>query len=254
MSNDEVYVNFCSSLFLIPYSLIIIMNIHWLQHVPFEGLGSIDEWVKDRGHHLSCTRLFQGELFPEQEVFDLLIVMGGPMGIYDDSQYPWLQKEKDFIKRTIQADKPVLGICLGAQLIADVLGVRVVANEEKEIGWFPVTREQSVSGELESILPEKQTVFHWHGDTFNCPDGSQRLYTSEACENQAFIYGDKVLGLQFHLETTPESRMSLIGHCRDELMSAPWIQTEKEMMSTDDFFFEINTIMNGVLDYLLSTI
>lgn len=230
------------------------MNIHWLQHVAFEGLGSIEKWAMAQGHRLSCTRLFEDEPVPEQDSFDLLIVMGGPMGVYDDEQHPWLQREKAFIKKTIGVDKPVLGICLGAQLIADVLGACVVANTEKEIGWFPVIREESVAHELDSVLPEIQTVFHWHGDTFNLPDESKRLYSSVACKDQAFVYRDKVIGLQFHLETTPESRKALIDHCRDELVPAPWIQTEEEMMATDDYFKKINMVMNTILGYLVSTI
>ncbi len=230
------------------------MNIHWLQHVSFEGLGSIDNWVKGRGYTLSCTKLYLNELLPKQDEFDLLIVMGGPMGIYDDEQYPWLQREKAFVKKAIDADKPVLGICLGAQLIADVLGSEVVANREKEIGWYPVVREGSINGGLAEVLPREQTVFHWHGDTFSLPSGSKGLYTSRACENQAFIFRDKVLGLQFHLETTPDSRRLLIDHCRGELVEAPWIQTEEEMVANNDHFVKINTGMTSLLNYLVSTI
>ena len=229
------------------------MNLHWLQHVPFEGLGSIEKWAVDRCHNLSVTRLFQNELPPDPDSFDMLIIMGGPMGIYDNEQYPWLPIEKDFIKEAVAAAKPILGICLGAQLLADALGAAVEANGEKEIGWFPVSRKGSVSGELGLALPEVQTVFHWHGDTFALPEASKLLYSSSACKNQAFLYGDRIIGLQFHLEMTEKGRGLLIDNCRDELIAAPWIQTEKLMLATDDYFDQINRVMSSILDYLAST-
>jgi GMP synthase-like glutamine amidotransferase len=228
------------------------MNIHWLQHVPFEGLGAIEKWSGKRGHTLSSTRLFAGDPLPQNDQFGMLVVMGGPMGIYDEQEYPWLIAEKSFIRATIEAGRPVLGICLGAQLIADVLGARVSANTQKEIGWFPVTSTDAVPDVLTGILPEKQTVFHWHGDTFDLPADAIHLYSSNACRNQAFLFKDRVLGLQFHLETTLESAMPLMQNCRNELVPGPWIQTEQEILEGIEKFAGINETMDSILEYLTS--
>jgi GMP synthase (glutamine-hydrolysing) len=202
------------------------MKIHWLQHVPFEGLGCIEPWLAAAGHAVTCTRLWAGESFPTIGNADGLIVMGGPMGIYDEAVYPWLAEEKIFIKQIIEQNKPVLGICLGAQLIADALGSNVWKNEHKEIGFFPILGNP----EAEISNPWKtQTVFHWHGDTFGIPDGAMHLASSEATQNQAFIYKENVLGLQFHLETTEESLLSLYENAKDEITDGPFIQTLEEM-------------------------
>jgi GMP synthase-like glutamine amidotransferase len=228
------------------------MNIHWLQHVPFEGLGAIEKWAGNKGHSLSCTRLFAGDLLPEQGEFGMLVVMGGPMGIYDEQEYPWLVAEKAFIRTTIEAGRPVLGICLGAQLLADVLGARVSANKEKEIGWFPVKRTDTVPVGLQGVLPESQTVFHWHGDTFALPAEAVHLYASDGCRNQAFLYKNNVLALQFHLETTPESALPLLKNCRHELVRGPWIQSEQEIREGLEKFAGINLTMDRILEYLTS--
>jgi len=178
------------------------MKIHWIQHVPFEGLGCIDLWLAEKGHDVTCTRLWAGDIFPRVGKIGGLIVMGGPMGVTDEDQYPWLADEKAFIKAVIDQDKPVLGICLGAQLIAAVLGSRVWKNEQKEIGFFPTfgkgsaLTKQRPPGGLRSVatvskhwkLPDEFMAFHWHGDTFGIPDGAVHLASSEATENQAFLY------------------------------------------------------------------
>ncbi len=231
------------------------MKIHWLQHVPFEGLGRIEEWGLENGHEFSCTRLYKEEPLPLQDEFQVLVIMGGPMGVHDDEEHLWLSREKGFIQASIQEKKPVIGICLGAQLLALVLGARVTANREKEIGWFPVTRAESIPKRLVDILPVEQVVFHWHGDTFNLPDMAVRLYSSAVCENQAFIYDDRVIGLQFHLETTPESVTLLSANCRDELVEGRWIQTEDQLVAAGkNEYVAIEKILVNIMDYLVSQI
>ncbi len=223
------------------------MNIHWLQHVPFEGLGCIEPWLAEAGHAVSCTRLWADEKVPSIGKVDGLIVMGGPMGIYDDERYAWLAAEKAFIKKIIDQRKPVLGVCLGAQLIADVLGSKVWKNDPKEIGFFPILGNAA----SEFSKPWKnQTVFHWHGDTFGIPDGAVRLASSEATENQAFVYNDNVLALQFHLETTEESLFALYENCSDEIGEGPFFQALGEMKENFPRLGICNALMSDLLGRL----
>lgn len=229
------------------------MRIHYLQHVPYEGLGSIEKWVQKKQHQLSSTKFFRESVLPDLSDFDFLIVMGGPMNIYDTKKYPWLTEEKEFILKTVQS-KTVLGICLGAQLIADVLGAKITANAYKEIGWFPITKSpQLQASPLSKAFPEQLEAFHWHGDTFSLPKNSIPVAGSEACANQGFFYDDRVLGLQFHLETTPQSAKELIDHCADEIIDAPFIQSPEIMLADEKKFKNINRVMEDVLQYLFST-
>jgi GMP synthase-like glutamine amidotransferase len=163
------------------------MKIHCVQHVPFEGSANIEAWARDRSHDLSNTLLFEGKSLPEMEEFDWLIIMGGPMNIYEEDKYPWLRKEKEFIKRAIASDKIVLGICLGAQLMADALGGNVHKNMHREIGWFPVNLTPAAKkSRIFGVLPERFMAMHWHGDTFDLPPGALHAAESQACSNQAF--------------------------------------------------------------------
>lgn len=227
------------------------MRIHYLQHVPFENLAFIERWVESRGHSLSVTQLFADEPLPSVGLMDWLIVLGGPMNIYEEDRYPWLAREKRFIGESVKSGKIILGICLGAQLIADVLGAQVTKNTHREIGWFPVEATSDAAGEdLHNFFPHRFMAFHWHGDTFGIPAGAVRLARSEGCENQAFAYGDRVLGLQFHLESEPESVQRLIGNCGDEITRGPYVQSPEQMLSDGDRFRNINDLMGKILDRL----
>ncbi len=229
------------------------MKLHYLQHVPFEDLGSIEQWAIAAGAEISCTKLYNNEALPLVDSLDWLVIMGGPMNIYDYGKYPWLSTEKLFIKEAIEQGKIVLGICLGAQLIADVLGSKVYANQDKEIGWLPITISENISPELKKVLPINPIALHWHGDTFDLPEKSVHLAKSKACQNQGFIYQKKVIGLQFHLETTHKSLSSLIENCRDGLIDAPFIQSAEEMLCDNDRFTQINIIMDKLLSFLKET-
>jgi GMP synthase-like glutamine amidotransferase len=224
------------------------MRIHYLQHVPFEDLANIESWARSRGHALTRTLLFQDESLPKMEDFDWLIIMGGPMNIYEHDKYPWLVKEMEFIKQAIAGDKIVLGICLGAQLMADVLGGKVRKNEVREIGWFPVTlTAEGRASRIFGILPERFVAIHWHGDTFAIPPKATRTAESEACKNQAFELG-KAIGLQFHLESSMDSIDHLIQNCADELTDGRYVQRPKELLAHLDRFPEIRGLMEAFLD------
>jgi len=228
------------------------LRIHALQHVAFEGLGHIGQWIADQSHQLTLTRLYAGEALPRPDAFDRLIIMGGPMNIYEDEQYPWLTGEKALIRAAIDAGKSAVGICLGAQLLADALGSPVFAGQEKEIGWLPI----SLTGagqetDLLRGLPDQLTVFHWHGDTFNLPSGAVHLAESTACAQQAFLYDNRILGLQCHLESTPETVRQILAHCRHELVPGPYIQTEAQIVAASpECYQHINSLLETLLTRL----
>ena len=226
------------------------MRIHYLQHVPFEGLASIEHWLTKKNHILSATKFYNSDSLPSVDNLDWLIVMGGPMNVYEDHKYPWLTLEKHFIEEAIKKNKIVIGICLGSQLIADILGSKVYKGQEKEIGWYPIkmTTEAQIYPVFAS-LTATFTVFHWYGDTFDLPPDAVRLASSEVCANQAFIYGDRVLGLQFHLESTQDSVRQIIDNCASELVTGKYIQKPEEMLARNDDFSNINTAMCKILEY-----
>jgi GMP synthase-like glutamine amidotransferase len=229
------------------------LRLHYLQHVAFEGLGSIASWCETGDWEVSCTRLFDGEELPLPGSVDLLVVLGGPMSVNDEKEFPWLTAEKRFVGEVIALGRPVLGICLGAQMIANVLGARVYPNEEKEIGWFPVHGEEAPSADV-FPFPAMVDVFHWHGETFHLPAGAVHLARSNGCAHQAFQCGRSVIGLQFHLETTPESAKALVAHCRDELVAGRYVQSEEEILAAEAGRFQvIHRLLGDILTYLGQT-
>jgi len=229
------------------------MRAHCFQHVAFEGLGSIEPWLENAGCEITRTLFFQSPVLPNPDDTDALIIMGGPMGVHDEEQFPWLAAEKAFIGDFIRSGKPVLGICLGAQLIACSLGAEVYPGPGKEIGWFPI-HGTTQAKDPEFTFPPSLEVFHWHGDTFDLPTGAVRLARSKGCQNQAFQLGKSVIALQFHLETTPESARNIVANCKDELVPGQYIQTEQRILSGNrERFNAINSTMNKILIYLLQT-
>ena len=226
------------------------MRAHYLQHASFEGLGSIEDWLREAGYGITATQLYAGDFLPEVDQLDLLIIMGGPMSVNDETGHPWLRREKQFIRSVIDSGKPVLGICLGAQLIASVMGSRVFTNDEREIGWFPV--QGLAHGRADAFqFPEQATVLHWHGETFEMPYGAIHLARSEACENQAFQLGHNVIGLQFHLEATPGLLDEFIESSGDDLEPSRYVQSAQSIASIDtDRLEAARHLMVAILEFL----
>ncbi|MDW7732275.1 MAG: type 1 glutamine amidotransferase [Methanolobus sp.] len=226
------------------------MRIHCLQHLEFETLGNINQWVRSRGHTISRSLPYTGASFPEPDDFDLLVIMGGLMSVYQEDSYPWLKAEKEFVKSCMEAEKAVFGICFGAQMLAEILGSRVSRNDHKEIGWHKV----KVTGENEKMpflagFSDELTVFQWHGDTFGLPENTIRLFESEACREQGFIYRDNVLAVQFHPEVDEGCVGSLVDNCRGDLVDGMYIQSEKEIMGKLVFVENSAALMFYILDW-----
>lgn len=208
------------------------MKVHYLQHVPFEGLSMIAEWAQSKGHSINDTKFYESHYqLPNIEDFDMLVVLGGPMSVNDGAKYPWLAEERACIQEAMDADKYVLGICLGAQQIAKTLGAEVKANSQKEIGWYPIALvDQALGLPLLSGLNSAMTVFHWHGEKFDIPAEAIPLASSAICTNQGFIYQDKVLALQFHIEMDISAIEEIVEACASELIIEEGIQNKNAIM------------------------
>jgi len=184
-----------------------------LRHVAFEHAGLIADCLAARGRQLTqievgCEPLDRAAIVDA----DLLVVLGGPIGVYETDDYPFLGPEIEAIAARLAAERPTLGVCLGAQLIAAALGARVAPGPAKEIGYAPITLTEA--GARSVLAPfANADVLHWHGDNFDLPPGAERLASTAVCPNQAFAIGHHTLGLQFHIETPPEEIEAwLIGH------------------------------------------
>ena len=190
------------------------MRWHCIQHLPGEGPGHAADWLAAHGHSLTFTRLFEPEPeFPAITEFDGLIVLGGAMSVHDEGEFPWLMAEKAFLRKVLRAGKITLGICLGAQLLALALGGEVKRNHEPEIGFWTVRfSARALEHPLLRGWPEKAAVLHWHSDTFTVPPGGQRVGMSAGCATQGFVWGDGIVGLQFH----PEMGVEMV----EQLMAA----------------------------------
>ncbi len=230
------------------------MNVHVLQHAAFEGLGNMAAWLDARGARISTSHLYASPALPEiaaLDQIDLLIALGGPMSVNDEVALPWLAPERRLIGAAIERGVAVLGVCLGAQLIAASQGMKVYPGREKEIGWHPL---QGVAHGADALrFPDTAEVFHWHGETFDLPHGAVQLARTEACENQAFQLGARTIGLQFHLEVTRESVAAMLEHGQADLVDGRHVQTDAQMRAAPERHYAgVRTLMHALLDRLVA--
>lgn len=204
-------------------------------------------WLAARGCPLQTVRLYAGERIPPPARYDWLIVLGGPMGADDHDEHPWLAAEKAALTESLDAGHRVLGICLGAQLLAQALGAKVGRSPEAEIGWFDVELTEAGRGHRWCAeLPPRFPAFHWHHDRFDLPSGALRLARSQACPEQAFVWDDRVLGLQFHLETTPEDVACWIE--RNPPHRGRYVQGAEQMLGAVQHFADNRRWLAAVLE------
>jgi len=210
----------------------------------------MSEWFLSRGHELSCTRLFEEPALPVLDDFDWLVVMGGPMGVGDSSKFPWLIPEMNLIQSTIINGKRILGVCLGAQLMAAAMGAKVSKNPHKEIGWFSVNKTGGENTAFTEDFPKTFDAFHWHGDTFDIPQGAEHLVSSAATSNQGFCVGRSALALQFHLELIAGDANRIAEACHDDLTPGTYVQQPEEFTMKKDLFKDANKLMGRLLETL----
>jgi GMP synthase-like glutamine amidotransferase len=230
-----------------------IMRVHWIQHAENEGLGCIEPWLRAQGFEITHSDLHRGDALPRARDFDWLIAMGGPMNIYQYDEHPWLVPEKALIREACLMKKRFLGICLGAQLAADVLGGKITRNPEREIGWFDVSMNaQAGTSRIFEGFPPRFPAFHWHVDTFSVPPGGTLLMSSEACPNQGYVWGDgQVVGLQFHLEVRREDVETWM---RDEVLApGRYVQSAAEMLRDPARFASNRALMTRLLQRMAAS-
>lgn len=225
------------------------MRIHYIIHAPFEKLGSIEDWIEKNDYSATGTHTYRGEQLPEASEFDFLIILGGPQSAVELDKYPYLRQEIELAKQAIQANKVVLGICLGAQLLGTALGAAAESSPYKEIGVYPV--EMTQHAETDPVFkhfPRQFPVMHWHSDMPGLPDGSVLLAKSIGCPRQAFRYGERVYGFQFHLELTSKNVEDMVKHCGEDLAPGQYVFAAEELLALD--LSAINNRMHTILDYL----
>lgn len=235
------------------------MRVHLLKHMDHIGHGFIDEWLQEQGHPYKVTRVHAGEPFPAIDEFDFLIILGGEMGVYEEEEHPWLIQEKQWIRKVIDSNKRILGICLGGQLIASSMGATVRKHDHSEIGWWPITfKEPAFAHPFLKGINEINTLFEFHYDTFEIPSEAVLLAESKACKRQAFAIGDRILGLQFHPEFNPEIVEHIVNKMGPKIKNGPFVEPINEMLATPERFESsklfLYTLLNNIESHFNSEI
>ena len=222
-----------------------------LQHVAWEVLGSLDPLLKQNGFRIRYVNFGRTpELVPNLEKYEGLIILGGPMSVNDTKRFPHLSLEIKLIEQALKEDIPILGICLGAQLMAKALGAKIKKMPVQEIGWYPVqVNRQGASDRILSPIKNSQRLFHWHGDTFEMPKGCHSLASSEICENQALRVSKKAYGFQFHLEVDEKMIkrwLTVPSHKKDIAQLRGLVQPKMILQDTQTYFDENLNVANQV--------
>ncbi|XID74747.1 type 1 glutamine amidotransferase [Alkanindiges sp. WGS2144] len=241
----------------------VSLRVHYFQHIIHEGYGSPEHYLKEKGAVLGHTEFFalekgqQASHLPDIDEVDLLIIMGGVMSVNDEAIYPWLKQEKQWIREFMAKNKPVIGLCLGSQLIASCMGANVHKNKYEEIGWWSIFKvdgaAQHDSSQHIFEFPDDLLALSWHNETFELPEGAVLLAGSAACPNQAYQYKHNVLAFQFHPEITPVNLALFLEEKPDmENKDGTYIQSFHELMDSSlDTFKPANDMLNRAIDFVL---
>ncbi|MFC1728880.1 type 1 glutamine amidotransferase [candidate division KSB1 bacterium] len=242
-----------------------LIRVHYLQHDDFVRPAETDTWARQKGHPVTRSKLLpdrdglrhEANTFPDPASFDLLIIFGGTMSTYDDKEFRWLTNEKKFVERTVQSGKAVYGICMGAQMLAAVLGANVYRNRYKEVGWHEVTlTPEAARSQVFGILPDRFMAMHWHGDVFDIPRDCTRIAFSEATPNQAFEYDSRIFATQFHPEYNLQSVEEGIQYTPEDLNCSAYAQSAEEILKNRHYFPAMHeklfTILDGIETVVLS--
>lgn len=228
------------------------MKILFVTHADFEKPGYIETWASQSGHNTQEVRPYTGEKLPSAVTFDFLVVMGGPQSPLAIENAPYLNDEIELIKQTIKQHKPIMGVCLGAQLIGEALGSKTERSPNREVGVYPIELLDAAKNDPAfQNFPNQFDVMHWHSDMPGMSKDAVLLAASNGCPRQIVRYGEKIYGVQCHLELTKDLVKGMIENCPNDLKPGIYINTIDQLMAVD--YSEINAKLHGILNYMANS-